>query len=85
MQAFAESDAEVAYARVGALCEAIKSELNNDLKIHNQGILPQWINLPQVAAGEYCRVITRHPEKSGVHNCWRLQASLYRRHFACII
>lgn len=51
-----EADAEVAYARVGALCEAIKAELNNDLKIHEQGILPQFINLPQVTAGEYCRV-----------------------------
>lgn len=51
-----EADAEVAYARVGALCEAIKAELNNDLKIHDQGILPQFINLPQVTAGEYCRV-----------------------------
>lgn len=46
----------MAYARVGALCEAIKAELNNDLKIHDQGILPQFINLPQVTAGEYCRV-----------------------------
>ena len=56
MQAASESDAEVAYARVGTLCEAIKAELNNDLKIHDAGILPQFINLPQVTAGEYCRV-----------------------------
>lgn len=55
-QATAEADAEVAYARVAALCEAIKAELNNDLKIHEQNILPQFINLPQVTAGEYCRV-----------------------------
>lgn len=52
----AEADAEVAYARVGTLCEAIKAELNNDLKIHDAAILPQFINLPQVTAGEYCRV-----------------------------
>lgn len=55
-QVAAEADAEVAYARIGALCEAIKAELNNDLKIHDQGILPSFITLPRVTAGEYCRV-----------------------------
>ena len=56
VQAAADADAEVAYARVGALCQAIKAELNNDLKIHDQGILPPFINLPQVTGGEYSRV-----------------------------
>ena len=56
MQVTADADAEVAYARVGALCQAIKAELNNDLKIHDQGILPPFINLPQVTGGEYSRV-----------------------------
>lgn len=54
-QVAAEADAEVAYARVGALCEAIKAELEKDLRIHNCGILPQFIKLPQVTASEYCR------------------------------
>lgn len=47
-----ESDAEVAYARLGALCQAIKHELQNDLKIHDAAILPTYINLPQVTAAE---------------------------------
>ena len=54
----ADADAEVAYLRVGALCDAIKAELDNDLKIHEHDILPHFINLPQVTAGEYCRVST---------------------------
>ena len=52
----AETDMEVAYVRIEALCQAIKAELNNDLKIHDSAILPSFINLPQVTAGEYCRV-----------------------------
>ena len=38
------------------LCQAIKHELNNDLKIHDSAILPSFINLPQVTGAEYCRV-----------------------------
>lgn len=56
VQAASDGDAETAYLRVGALCDAIKAELNNDLKIHEANILPHFINLPQVTAGEYCRV-----------------------------
>ena len=51
-----ESDAEVAYARLGALSQAIKNELQNDLKIHDAAILPAYINLPQVTAAEYSSV-----------------------------
>ncbi|KAK9805114.1 hypothetical protein WJX73_010312 [Symbiochloris irregularis] len=48
-----ENDAEVAYARLGALSQAIKNELQNDLKIHDAAILPAFCNLPQITAAEY--------------------------------
>ena len=51
-----ESDAEVAYARLGALCQAIKNELQNDLTIHDANVLPAYVNLPQVTAAEYSQV-----------------------------
>lgn len=51
-----ENDAEVAYARLGALSQAIKNELQNDLKIHDAAILPAFCNLPQITAAEYSTV-----------------------------
>lgn len=48
--------AEAAYARLEALCAAIKTELQRDLHIHDQAILPSSVNLPQITAAEYCRV-----------------------------
>ena len=56
LQIALESDAEVAYARLGALCQAIKNELQNDLNIHDASILPAFVNLPQVTAAEYSQV-----------------------------
>ena len=50
------SDAEAAYARMEALSQAIKNELQNDLRIHDSAVLPQFVNLPQITAAEYCRV-----------------------------
>ena len=58
LQIALESDAEVAYARLGALCQAIKNELQNDLNIHDASILPAYVNLPQVTAAEYSQVPT---------------------------
>ncbi|KAK9839863.1 hypothetical protein WJX81_007158 [Elliptochloris bilobata] len=49
-------EAEVAYARLEALCQAIKAELGNDLKIHDAAVLPAFIMLPQVTAAEYGRL-----------------------------
>lgn len=46
----------MAYARLGALSQAIKHELQTDLKIHDAAILPTFINLPQVTAAEYSAV-----------------------------
>ena len=56
LQISLESDAEVAYARLGALCQAIKNELQNDLNIHDASVLPAFVNLPQVTAAEYSQV-----------------------------
>ena len=55
-QALSPPDAEVAYARLGALCQAIKNELQNDLNIHDASVLPAYVNLPQVTAAEYSQV-----------------------------
>ena len=62
-----ESDAEVAYARLGALCQAIKNELQNDLKIHDAAILPSYVNLPQVTAAEYSTVRSPAVHQSRFH------------------
>ncbi|KAK9868912.1 hypothetical protein WJX84_002762 [Apatococcus fuscideae] len=48
--------AEAAYARLEALCAAIKTELMRDLHIHDQAILPSSVNLPQITAAEYCKL-----------------------------
>lgn len=50
------SAAELAYARLEALCHAVKQELQNDLRIHDAAVLPAFVNLPQVTAAEYGRV-----------------------------
>ena len=55
-QAAAGSDAEVAYARLEALCAAIRAELEVDLRIHDAALLPKFVNLPAVTAAEYGRV-----------------------------
>ena len=57
-----DSDAEVAYARLGALSQAIKNELQNDLNIHDKAILPAFVNLPQVTAAEYSSVRPRRSD-----------------------
>lgn len=57
-------EAEVAYARLEALCQAIKAELGNDLKIHDAAVLPAFITLPQVTAAEYGRVRACHQPPS---------------------
>ncbi|KAK9806759.1 hypothetical protein WJX72_001747 [[Myrmecia] bisecta] len=50
-----DAEAELAYARLEALCQAIKNELQNDLRIHDSAVLPSFVVLPQVTAAEYCR------------------------------
>ncbi len=55
-QAAAGSDADVAYARLEALCAAVRAELEVDLRIHDAALLPKFVALPQVTAAEYGRV-----------------------------
>lgn len=50
------ADADLAYARLEALCAAVKGELQQDLHIHDAAVLPNFVNLPQVTAAEYGRV-----------------------------
>ena len=53
------AEAELAYARLEALCQAVKVELQQDLHIHDAAVLPNFVNLPKIAAAEYGRVSTR--------------------------
>lgn len=52
------AEAELAYARLEALCQAVKVELQQDLHIHDAAVLPNFVNLPKIAAAEYGRVST---------------------------
>ncbi len=54
------ADAELAYARLEALCQAVKGELQQDLHIHDAAVLPNFVNLPKVTAAEYGRVSKMH-------------------------
>ena len=58
------AEAELAYARLEALCAAVKTELQQDLHIHDAAVLPNFVNLPKVAAAEYGRVRTMGPATS---------------------
>lgn len=42
-----------AYLKMKALCMHIGNEVNTDIKIHNQHILPSCIDLPNITAGVY--------------------------------
>ncbi len=53
------AEAELAYARLEALCQAVKVELQQDLHIHDAAVLPNFVNLPKIAAAEYGRVSTQ--------------------------
>ncbi len=44
------------YRIVDVLCDKIQAELNNDRQLAARGLLPAFINLPAITAGEYCRV-----------------------------
>ena len=50
------AEAELAYARLEALCQAMQAELQQDLRIHDAAVLPNFVNLPKVSAAEYGRV-----------------------------
>ena len=60
-QAAAGSSAEAAYARLEALCSAVRAELATDLRISDAAVLPSFVSLPQVTAAEYGRVRRRLP------------------------
>ncbi|CAK0784807.1 hypothetical protein CVIRNUC_008011 [Coccomyxa viridis] len=51
------ADADLAYARLEALCGAVRGELEQDIHIHDAAVLPNFVNLPQVTAAEYGRML----------------------------
>ncbi len=47
---------QAAYAQLEGLCQAIVSELQSDLELHDTGVFPQPIQLHQMTSAEYCKV-----------------------------
>lgn len=58
MQANSSVDFQIAYHQLESLCQAIRSELHSDLQLWNTNVLPQAVNLPQITAAEYCKVLS---------------------------
>ncbi|KAL0038366.1 hypothetical protein WJX77_003765 [Trebouxia sp. C0004] len=47
---------QAAYAQLEGLSQAIVSELQSDLELHDTGIFPQPIQLHQITSAEYCKL-----------------------------
>ncbi|KAA6421600.1 MAG: hypothetical protein FRX49_08543 [Trebouxia sp. A1-2] len=47
---------QAAYAQLEGLCQAIVSELQSDLELHDTGVFPQPIQLHQITSAEYCKL-----------------------------
>ncbi|KAL0048962.1 hypothetical protein WJX82_003343 [Trebouxia sp. C0006] len=47
---------QAAYAQLEGLCQAIVSELQSDLELHDTGVFPQPIQLHQITSAEYCEL-----------------------------
>ena len=56
MQADDSPGFQAAYAQLEGLCQAIVSELQSDLELHDTGVFPQPIQLHQITSAEYCKV-----------------------------
>ena len=56
MQANDSSDSQIVYPQLESVCQSIMSELQSDLKLHDEGVFPTPIQLPQITAAEYCKV-----------------------------
>ena len=53
-----QEDFLACYAQLEGLCQAMMSELASDRRLHDSGILPQDVCLPQITAAQYCKVPT---------------------------
>lgn len=51
-----QEDFLACYAQLEGLCQAMMSELASDRRLHDSGILPGDVCLPQVTAAQYCKV-----------------------------
>ena len=56
MQGDDSPDFQFAYAQLEGLCQSIMSELKSDLMLHDTGVFPQPIQVPQITSAEYCKV-----------------------------
>ncbi|KAL3146191.1 hypothetical protein ABBQ32_002897 [Trebouxia sp. C0010 RCD-2024] len=45
------------YAQLEGLCQAMMSELASDRGLHDSGILPEGVYLPQTTAAQYCKLL----------------------------
>lgn len=53
-----QEDFLACYAQLEGLCQAMMSELASDRRLHDSGIFPQDVCLPQITAAQYCKVPT---------------------------
>lgn len=44
------------YSQLEGLCQAMMSELASDRSLHDSGVLPEGVCLPQTTAAQYCKV-----------------------------
>ena len=56
MQVGYSTDNQAVYLQLESLCQAVRSELDSDLQLWQQEVLPQAPHLPQISAAEYCKV-----------------------------
>ena len=69
MQADDSPGFQAAYAQLEGLSQAIVSELQSDLELHDTGVFPQPIQLHQITSAEYCKVHL-WPSKHTVSACF---------------
>ena len=81
----APADMGVAFQQVGKLCALLKSELDLDQQLHRKGVLPTYIDFPQVSAQQYCedvyltvgQLLRKHPPRKPTESVLHLLLSLY--------
>ena len=80
----APADMGVAFQQVGKLCALLKSELDLDQQLHRKGVLPTYIDFPQVSAQQYCedvyltvgQLLRKHPPRKPTESVLHLLLSI---------
>ena len=80
----APADMGVAFQQVGKLCALLKGELDLDQQLHRKGVLPTYIDFPQVSAHQYCedvyltvgQLLRKHPPRKPTESVLHLLLSI---------